>query len=220
LAYRHQSRDTITSQRSVSAKLAGRAIDEGREARHDMALLISSLNLRTPPGGQVVARYSRIASGLAGRPVSARCWDDQANWADVGRSSQRSDKNVVALDGFAMWWLGRIELAPRVCRILDRVVRRPMAARADEIVAIEVLTHESEHLVGPDGISNEARTDCYAAQRLGTTARLLGVPAARADAMGTIYLALFQQRLPAQYLSARCRSGGAYDLTPGDGSWP
>ena len=107
----------------------------------------------------------------------------------------------------------RIDLAPRACRTLASITTARFVAATH---ALEVLTHESEHLAGADGIDDEARTDCYAAQRLALTARLLGRPAAEASTMGRFYLAFGQPGLPSQYRSRECRNGGRFDLRPND----
>jgi hypothetical protein len=108
-------------------------------------------------------------------------------------------------------------LSPEVCRTLHSIRSATFGAA---VHAIEVLTHESEHLAGVDGIRNEARTDCYAAQRMVISARLLGRPASEARRMGAFYLQLEQPGLPPRYRSPECRDGGAYDLRTGDQAFP
>ena len=219
-AYTAQASDRAGSQLSWDPGRAGKANAEEREAANDMQLLVATLKLHGPPGGRVVVQYSRIASRLSGRAATARCWNSEANWTVVERALARTEPGLRNLEGFAVPGLSRIELSPGVCRTLDAVARSARPGRLAEINAIEVLTHEAEHLVGPDGNSDEAAVDCYAAQRLRTTARLLGLPAVRTAHMGDLYLALLQPRLPLGYRSPECRRGGRYDLTPRDGRWP
>lgn len=214
------ARDKISSERSLSAKLVERATGEQRESSRDLGFLLAALRLRAPPGGEVVGLYSRVATRLAGRTVSARCWSSDANWLAVTRAMARTEPGLKNLAGFAVPWLSRIELSPEVCRKLSAIERGVHLGLLTEVHAIEVLTHESEHLHGADGISNEARVDCYAAQRLETTARLLGVPAARRRGMGQLYLMAEQPFLPAEYRSRECRNGGRFDLRPSDPTFP
>jgi hypothetical protein len=200
---------------SWDAQRAGRANAEDTEAHRDLRLLLLSLGTREAPGSRVVALYSHIAAKLSGGDATARCWDNRANWEAVSESMARTEPRLRNLLGFAVPWERRIELSPSVCASLASIRRGRVP-----IDAIEVLTHESEHLAGPDGISNEAKTDCYAAQRMYLTAKALGVPAATLRRGASLYLRYMQPLLPPEYHSSQCREGGAYDLTPRDGRWP
>ena len=208
-----------TTQRcsSVDAQLLGKAQRERAEGERDLALLVTALGLRRSPGGHVDPKLSRVASQLAGRSVSARCFTSGADWRAVEDSYGRTEHGVTRLAGFAVYAEGRIDLSPGVCRTLVSIDDASFAAAT---YAIEVLTHESEHLAGVDGIDDEGTTDCYAAQRLFTAARLLGRPAADARMMGLFYLRFYQPDLPPQYRSPECRKGGRLDLTPRDASFP
>jgi hypothetical protein len=202
---------------SVNAALLGRAQRERAEGDHDLALLVAALGLRRAPGGQVDARLSRIASQLARRSVSARCFASDADWRAVEDSVGRTEQSVTRLLGFAVYSQSRIDLSPEVCPTLASIASASFDPATE---AIEVLTHESEHLAGVDGIQNEARTDCYAAQRLALTARLLGRPSGEARTMGAYYLRFHQPGLPAEYRSRECRNGGRFDLRPADPRFP
>jgi hypothetical protein len=129
----------------------------------------------------------------------------------------RTEHSVVSLAGFAVIPERRIDLSPEVCRTLLTIRTARFFAATH---AIEVLTHESEHLAGVDGIENEARADCYAAQRMHITARLLGRPLADARAMGGFYVRVQQPSLPPEYRSPECRNGGAFDLRLHDATFP
>ena len=207
--------DRRGSDLSWDAQRAGRANTEDREAHRDLRLLLSSLSARGAPGGRVSALYSRIAAKLSGGDATVRCWTSDANWQAVSESMARTEPRLRNLLGFAVPWERRIELSPSVCASLAAI--RPGHV---PIEAIEVLTHESEHLVGPDGISNEAKVDCYAAQRMDVTGKALGAPVSEVRHGAVFYLRVLQPLLPAEYRSRECRAGGAYDLTPGDGRWP
>lgn len=211
------ARDHNAALLSVDANLLGKAQRERAEGEQDLRLLVTALRLRRSPGGHVDGRLSRVASQLAGRSVSARCFASAADWRAVEDSVGRTEQGVLRLDGFAVHAESRIDLAPDVCRTLAAIATAPFAAATH---ALQVLTHESEHLAGADGIDDEAKTDCYAAQRLAFTARLLGRPAAEARTMGRFYLRFDQPRLPPQYRSRECRNGGRLDVRPGDNRFP
>jgi hypothetical protein len=204
---------------SFETSHVARANREARESSHDLALLLSSLGRVGAPGGRTDVRYSRIATRLAGRDVTARCFSSSADWRAVANSPGRTEPLVGTLLGFAVISEDRIDLSPSVCRALD-TLRPPSAPSYFQILGVEVLTHESEHLHGPDGIENEATTDCYAAQRMPTTARLLGESATTARRMATVYFRSERWDLPARYRSPQCRQGGALDLTPANGAFP
>ncbi len=86
--------------------------------------------------------------------------------------------------------------------------------------ALWTLAHESYHL---KGILDEAETDCYGLQAVTSVAKRLGASEQEAktasDYNWTAIYPLKKTSYPA-YWSAECRSGGALDLTPGDGIWP
>ena len=202
---------------SVDAGLLGRSQRERAEGDHDLALLVTALGLRRAPGGQVDARLSRIASQVARRSVSTRCFASDADWRAVEDSVGRTEKGVTRHLGFAVYSQSRIDLSPAVCRTLASIATASFDPATE---AIEVLTHESEHLAGVDGIQDEARTDCYAAQRLALTARLLGRATGEARGMGAYYLRYHQPDLPPEYRSRECRNGGRFDLRPKDARFP
>jgi hypothetical protein len=216
-ALQAQARDEVSSERSIDAKLAGKAAAEGREGDRDLRLLVGSLGGNDLARGKVEPSLSRIATTLSGRDATVRCFTSGSDWRTVQDAIGRTEHGVVSLAGFALIARRRIDLSPDVCRTLLTIRTARFAAATH---AIEVLTHESEHLAGVDGIENEARTDCYAAQRMRITAGLLGRPLAEARAMGGFYLRVQQPSLPAEYRSAECRNGGAYDLRPQDQAFP
>jgi hypothetical protein len=204
---------------SLETSWAAKANAAQVEASHDLSLLLTALGLKRAPGGRIDVRYSRIATRLAGRSVAARCFSNASDWQAVANSPGRTEPFTGTLLGFAVISDDRIDLSPSVCRALDTLdpPRRPSFS---QILGVEVLTHESEHLHGPDGIENEATTDCYAAQRMPITARLLGEPAATARRMARLYFRLGRFLLLPRYRSPNCRAGGPLDLTPGNGSFP
>lgn len=86
-----------------------------------------------------------------------------------------------------------------------------------QIVAVQVLTHESYHL---SGIRSEAETECTALQRLDEVAQWLGASAEQARSVGNRYFADIYPRMPSAYQSADCVDGGALDVAPDDPTWP
>ena len=211
------ARDHNSARLSLDARLLGKAERERAEGERDLGLLVGALGLARSPGGHVDARLSRVASRLARRSVSARCFTADADWRAVEDSVGRTEHGVLRLAGFAVYSQSRIDLSPEVCRTLASI---GSASFVEATHALEVLTHESEHLVGTDGIDDEAKTDCYASQRLALTARLLGRPAAEASRMGAFYLRYQQPGLPPQYRSRECRNGGRFDLRRHDDRFP
>jgi hypothetical protein len=137
------ARDHTAALLSVDAHLLGKAQRERAEGERDLGLLVKALRLRRSPGGQVDARLSRVASQLAGRSVSARCFASDADWRAVEDSVGRTEQGITRLDGFALHEQSRIDLAPDVCRTLARIKTARFVAATH---ALEVLTHESEHL--------------------------------------------------------------------------
>jgi hypothetical protein len=211
-----QARDIVSSRRQIDAKLAGKAAAEGREGERDLALLSRSIGAIGGVGTADVW-LARIATRLSGHDATLRCFASERNWQSVQATIGRTEGRVLSLAGFAVIAERHIDLSPGVCRTLHSIRSAGLVAA---VHAIEVLTHESEHLAGVDGIENEAKTDCFAAQRMSIAARLLGRPASEARRMGLFYLRVEQPGLPARYRSRECRDGGAYDLRPHDSTFP
>ena len=212
-----QAKDRVGSQMSWDPDRAGRANDEEAEADRDLSLLVRALRLQAPPGGRVVPFYSRVASQLAGRDVTVRCWSSADNWAAMTRSFARTEPSLTTLYGFAVQSQSRVELSPRICKALAPV-RTGKSTLAND--ALVVLTHEAVHLKGPDGIEDEAQTDCYAAQLVPDVARPFGISRSAARAIGLMHLRFAQPLMPAQYRSPECRNGGRFDLRPRDRQFP
>jgi len=82
------------------------------------------------------------------------------------------------------------------------------------IVAVVTLAHEEQHI---DGITDEAKAQCYALQRADVVGRRLGLPAHVAARIATFTKQSITQ--PPEYRSRECRRGGALDLRLPAG-WP
>lgn len=87
----------------------------------------------------------------------------------------------------------------------------------EQVVAIQVLTHESYHL---SGIASEAETECTALQRFDEVAEWLGASPAQARSAAERYYAEIYPRMPAAYQNSECVDEGEMDVAPGDPTWP
>ena len=87
----------------------------------------------------------------------------------------------------------------------------------NQIVAVQVLTHESYHLAG---IADEAETECMAIQRLDEVATWLGASAEQSREVAERYYEEIYPRMPSDYRSSRCVDEGEWDAAPRDTTWP
>jgi len=87
----------------------------------------------------------------------------------------------------------------------------------DQVIAVHVLSHESEHL---RGIIDESLADCKAMQRDATTAQQLGATPAQGLLLARMYWMEVYPDLAADYVTHDCRENGPLDRTPDDGVWP
>ena len=116
--------------------------------------------------------------------------------------------------------MGPAFLSSRTCANVKAWQGNPSGASLAEIASVHTVTHEAAHLAG---IHDEAKAECSAMQRDVATMTSLG--ATRGDAVRQVkaYLTLRYPRMPDNYRSDQCKSGGAMDLTPKnltDGVWP
>jgi hypothetical protein len=87
----------------------------------------------------------------------------------------------------------------------------------EQVMAVHTLTHEAMHLRGE---WSESAAECESMQRDRATAVSLGATPTQADALARTYAVEVYPRMSAEYADARCREGGPWDRTPGDGLWP
>lgn len=87
----------------------------------------------------------------------------------------------------------------------------------EQIVAVQVLTHESYHLAG---ITSEAETECAALQKLDEVAVWLGAAPEQARSVAERYYDEIYPRMPSAYRSRECVDGGELDVAPDDTVWP
>ena len=138
---------------------------------------------------QAVARFSREASRIAGKPVEVRC--DEAR--DYVGAVQHAD-GVATVGG---------ELAivtPEVCFDLYRLTFAVRIVGSRTGRAVAVLAHEAWHLHGE---ADESVTECYALQSGVDLGRRLGLSDGRARQ-------LMRQQLVENELSEQGRSGTSH----------
>jgi hypothetical protein len=87
----------------------------------------------------------------------------------------------------------------------------------EQIVAVQVLTHESYHLAG---VRDEAQTECPAVQRVDDVADWLGASPDEARSLAERYYDEIYPRMPSGYRSSECVDRGEWDVAPDDPTWP
>ncbi|STY29877.1 Uncharacterised protein [Legionella wadsworthii] len=102
------------------------------------------------------------------------------------------------------------------CYLLMDYVRHPERASMDEIMALDILTHESMHVRGE---INEAKTECQAVQRNYRTAKLLGVSDYFAKQNALDYYNNLYLKRHDGYTSKECAPGKAMDEHLSDSTW-
>jgi hypothetical protein len=166
--------------------------------------------------------YSRIASRIAHKHVDAHCWSF-GDWSSL-------NDEVAALyhhgtefraSGFANIGGDSIELNPYVCttlallqvHALDNDYRTYALSFAE---AVDTLAHEATHA---SGVEDEAKTECYAIQRVPETAAMLGL----SPEIGRLFANAMWRDYPHEprgYSTPQCRNGGPLDLHPRSAIWP
>lgn len=94
------------------------------------------------------------------------------------------------------------------CSILMDYLSHPYKANKEEIISLNILTHESMHARGE---YNEAKTECQAVQRNYHTAILLGVPDSIAKQNALDYYKNYYLTRSDGYFSKECAPGKAMD---------
>ena len=204
-----------------------RALSQAGDAQEALRVRLS-FNRPLPRRGGVTTesrvepRLSAAATAFVGKPVDVRCWSP-ADWKVVVPEEHAFYGSGLGIDlvGFAQPGVtnrSEVHLAPDVCYALAERLYDGSLADVQLAYAVEVLTHESEHIVSPP--SPEFITDCYAAQEVDHMARLLGIPDATARRLPGIYWQKWYPSQSSAYVSPECRPDGPLDETPGDGVWP
>ena len=161
---------------------------------------------------RAVQLMSHVASVLAHRPVSVNCQRYSGALVDMGselgsvqfdENGDPSDVTDLKYDACTNLraWLGSNKQSPTL----------------DQVIAVHVLAHESEHLAG---VISEVLAECNSVQTTERTALLLGATAAQARSLAEEYATDVYPRMPDGYRSTDCRPGGSLDRHPDDPAWP
>lgn len=156
--------------------------------------------------------FSAVATRIAGRDVSIECQRFTGALLDPTAEAGYVHFNT---DGTPTD-TGRLERD--ACNDLrDYLDSDKSSPSIQQIVAVQVLTHESYHL---SGILSEADTECQAVQRLDDVAQWLGASPEQARAAAERYYSEIYPRMPAAYQSRECVDKGGWDVLPDDPTWP
>jgi hypothetical protein len=158
-------------------------------------------------------RLGKVASEIAGRPVSVHCPGLLERLVDVSSNAGTvffDDKGQPA---------NFTDLDEETCSTLDRFAEGKTRRKDEAEVAraLHVLAHESSHLAG---VRDEAAADCFGLQRTALVAQELGADPAAGERFARIALAERAVSAPPDYRSSECHDGGALDLDPGSSAWP
>ena len=170
---------------------------------------------------RVEPRLTRVASKLALKPVEIRCWSPR-DWKRAVREYEAYSGHRSDIAGFANG-LTRANLAPRQCAALARLMYagwRPTSLHGlvQAADAVELLAHETEHLLNPD--ATEQETECHGLQDIRRVARELGANGAYARRLARVYWKdIYPFNEPA-YRTFGCENGGPYDLNATSDTWP
>jgi hypothetical protein len=160
--------------------------------------------------------FAEVAGKLAGEQVTVRCWST-ADWKRVSRGYARRNGLTFGLAGFASPFADAIDLSPDVCAALARIHYGDGDHVPEEAFALNVLAHESMHLLEED--PSEAQAECWAMQRIVRVGTMLGMPAEVARRRATYYVEKVYPGQYPEYKTPDCRAGGPLDQSPG-GPWP
>jgi hypothetical protein len=156
-----------------------------------------------------VARFSREASRIAGKPVAIRC--DTAR--DYVGAVQHADGVAVVGGDLAI-------LTPEICDDLYRLAFRHETTGSRTGRALAVLAHEAWHL---RGVTDESVAECYGLQSGVALGERLGLGEGTARQLMRQQLIENALRGPdtLQYrISSECRNGGRLDLDPASSRFP
>jgi hypothetical protein len=161
---------------------------------------------------QDVALFSDVATDIADRQVTMQCQRLTGSLVDVTSELGYVQFTAAGQPGD----VGRLERD--ACNSLRDYVHSDKATPTfEQIIAVNVLSHESHHLAGE---MNEARTECSSIQRLAEVASWLGASEDEANSLAERYVTEVYPRMPTAYISQDCVAEGEWDATPGDGVWP
>jgi hypothetical protein len=165
---------------------------------------------------------SEIVNASVGERPDVYCWRPEA-WPPFAEhyAIVRGGEEAT-LKGIADTAENRIDLDPGICAALGRYLQRerpsPVTYQNFELAeALEVLTHEAEHLKAPS--TSEAAVVCHAVQHVRPLVRKAWGPSfAQEIALHAWELSYLQ--LPPHFHAAECRNSGQLDRMPSSKAWP
>ena len=165
--------------------------------------------------------FSRVASGVVGRPVEVVCWSRE-EWPTI-RREWGAYIGTTDLGAFAHYGDDRVYIGPEYCEgLVDLAYRRRRPTSGDEqqkiADGVSTLGHEAEHLVA--AAADESETECYGMQDIRRIARRLGASPEYAAGLAEVYWDELYETLPDDYVSSDCRDGGIWDRNDTSPVWP
>jgi hypothetical protein len=156
-------------------------------------------------------RLSSVASSEVGAPVAVHCQSIGQEMVDVG-----SELGYVRYGPDGVPEHATLIKHPQCGDLSAYLHSDKTAPSLDQVIAVHVLTHESQHMAGQ---TSEARAECQAVQRDAQTAQLLGATADQARALARRYWTEVYPRMGDDYRSADCAPGGPLDEHLPDAPW-
>lgn len=197
-----------------------------KRARRIMARYLLANRALPVSGGmtkksRIEPRFTRAASRIALKRVQIRCWSTRG-WSRMIREWEAYTGVRVEVAGFANG-AARAYVAPKYCSALARFTyRRWRPAGGEELLdaafAVNVLAHESHHLLDPS--AGEAEIECRALQDIRRTARLLGAKGGYGARLAAAYWSDLYPYQPPGYRTPDCQEGGLLDLDSARSAWP
>lgn len=155
--------------------------------------------------------YATMKSLGIPRLLAIACWSKQ-DWPSVLESAGGGG-NEPGLVTLAFWFGGQprwLHLSPTTCINVQGLIDSRVPTGPGALALVTVL-HETTHAYG---IRNEARANCYGVQLVYPFARALAFSSSRAERLESLALRATRSTAPPGYWdSARCRAGGAWDLS-------
>lgn len=168
---------------------------------------------------------ARVASQVAEREVGVSCpgfWTrlveitPSAGWVSFDENGRPADKTQLSAQTCSSLEQLRRDGPPEVACLLDGRLACPRST-LEIVQGMITLAHESWHL---RGVTNEARTQCYAVQTVDFVARGFGFTPREAAIVAASAALDDAHSALGEYHSLDCRPGGRYDLHPETRTWP